>query len=323
MNNIELNSVCVIGERWPVLPFEGQFDDPRFHKELVKYKVEFSSRRLSITEEKNQTVISLTHHFLWGSSEKEFQKWSLSSGGPEIAHYLIDIVNRLIDLVQSTFVEEQNNPFPHIRHLGLRDFLLLDTLFGPRRQNCISYSMPARDAGISRYSPSLISKINFSTTDEPSPEKIKMLRSVELLNSGYRTESVLVAYSVLDSVVQNTLKSLLADKGINDNEDFLRSIPTKRLKYFLGPVLEMLTSHTLEKDNPALWGKLHDLNMQRNDAIHQTVDISWKNASQCLETVKEIFLYLNSINKSSLTSTSEYVLPYKIIDNLPILLKPT
>lgn len=321
MNKIELKSVCVIGERWPVMKFTGQLDDPRFKKELVKYEVGFSSRRLSINEAKNLTVISLAHYFLWDGSESDFQKWCRNIGGSEIANYLVEIINRLIDLVQSTFVESPKNPFPHIRHVGVRDFLLLDILYGPHRQNCISYSMPTLDAGMTQYSLSLVSKINFSATDDPLPEKIKILRAVELFNCGYRTESVLVAFSVLDSVVQKTLKSLLNDKGITDSEAYLRSIPTNRLSSYLGPLLKTLTGHSLKKDNQDLWNKLQDLNRHRNKAIHQSNDINWKNALQCIETVNEILSYLHSIKKTVLTTSPDYIMPSMAIDNLPILLK--
>ena len=66
---------------------------------------------------------------------------------------------------------------------------------------------------MAKHSIGSVSMVNFSTVDEPPKDKIKMLRAVELLNSGYRTEAVLVAFAVLDKVVQETLITLMERRG--------------------------------------------------------------------------------------------------------------
>lgn len=323
MTPIALETKGIIGERWPVYPFQGQMDDPRFRNHVVVYRVAFEYPGYQIAEHQNLTVITLSHSFLYGGTEAQLGEWGRREGGPVIANYIVDIVNRLVDLVQATFKQTDTNPFPHIRHVGVRDFLLLDVLCGPKRQNLISYAMPALDARMAKHSIGLVSMVNFSTVDEPPKDKIKMLRAVELLNSGYRTEAVLVAFAVLDKVVQETLITLMEERGIKEAKVVLQVIPANRLKNYLGAVLRMLTGRSLQDDNTELWKRLGELNDHRNKAIHEAIDLSWNDAVAGIETVRDILLYLSSVKRAGLQEVDETVLKRLDIDRLPILLQDT
>lgn len=160
MRIIPLDTTCVLSERWPVEPFSGQFSDPRFRTEKVAYQVAFDFKGYSIKEEDNLTVIIIKHSFIWNSDEEEFARWGRGNGGAEIAQHISQLVNRLIDIVQTTFEETDNNPFPHLRHVGIRDFVTLDSLYGDRRQNLISYAIPCMDARLAKRSIGIISKVN-------------------------------------------------------------------------------------------------------------------------------------------------------------------
>ena len=320
MPTIALDTVAVISERWPVHPFNGVFDDPRFNGLPIMYSVSFDHNRYGISEYQNLTVVCLKHSFIWNGTEDEFQQWGRRKGGPEIALYISDVVNRLIDLVHGTFEESSTNPFPHIRHVGIRDFVALDSLCGPHRQNLISYAMPASDARFARMSEGIVSKVNFSVEDDPPLEKIKLLRAVELLNSGYRTESILIGFGILDNYIQKTLISLLSDRKIDKPDKLLREIKENRLKIYLGPVLKMLTGHSLKEDDNHLWEKLKTLNRDRNEAIHQSVDVAWDKAASSLETVRSIIVYLETFKRADLTENEIPVGVIFGVESLPILL---
>lgn len=240
-NLIELKTACVLGERWPVKPFNGQFPDPRFTTEIVRYQVSFEYRRYLIESERNLTVITFDHYFLYKGTPKQFQEWGRKKGGENIARHIIDLVNSLIDLVQVTFEETKDNPFPHIRRVGIRDFVSIDTLYGAQRQNLISFAAPQIDARNAERAIGQVSKISFSTADVLPKEKIRIIRAVELLNSGYHTEAMLMSFSLLDSLVENALKKLLGDRGVGDPKFFLELLRSERMKTYLGPLLKVLT----------------------------------------------------------------------------------
>jgi hypothetical protein len=230
-------------------------------------------------------------------------------------------VNRLIDIVQTTFDETDENPFPHLRHVGFRDFISLDSLYGERRQNLISYGNFGMDARIAKRSTGIVSKVTFHPEDYISNEKTKIIRAVELLNSGYHTEALLVSFSVLDDSVQEALRTLIVERGVSKPDKIIRAISEARLTTFLGPLLKLLTGHSLEEENQELWKNLGDCNKYRNDAIHESIDIHYADAKLCIETVRDILLYLGSIPKSeSHDGSSDPVIPYLNLNRLPFLL---
>jgi hypothetical protein len=294
---LPLDTTCVLSERWPVEPFDGQFPDPRFRTEMVTFQVAFDFKRYSIFNKHNLTIISLKHNFFWDGDELEFANWGRGDGGAQIARHISQLVNRLIDIVQTTFDETDDNPFPHLRHVGIRDFVVLDSLYGDRRQNLISYGMLGMDARFAKRSIGIISKVGFRTENYISNEKTKIIRTVELLNSGYHTEALLISFSVLDDSVQEALRTLIEERGVANPDEIIRAISENRLTRFLGPLLKLVTGHSLEEENHELWKNLGKCNKYRNQAIHESIDVSYDDAKLCIETVRDILLYLGSIPK--------------------------
>lgn len=320
-NLIPLETVCVISERWPVMPFDGQFPDPRFPT-VVFYRVGFRHRQYSIESEHNLSVITFKHHFKYKGSPKQFQEWGRRKGGPEIARHIIKLVNGLIDIVQATFEESDDNPFPHIRRVGIRDFVSMDTLYGDKRQNLISYFQPAMHSTTAARSIGAVSRVSFTTLEELPKKKIKIIRAVELLNSGYHTEAMLMSFSLLDYSLQDLFIEILEDRGVECPEAFLKSIPSKRMKTYLGPLLKALTGHSLEEDDPQLWDKLKTFNVNRNNAMHKAFDMPYEQAKEAIETTRDILLYLKSIPSARLEQLMDSsITPDLNIDRLPFMLE--
>lgn len=327
---IPLETICVIGERWPVAPFNGQFPDPRFSSEVVFYRVDFEYKGYSIKAESNFTVITFKHHFMYKGSTEQFSDWGRGKGGADIARHIVRLVNRLIDLVQATFEESNDNPFPHIRHVGIRDFVSMNSLCGDRRQNLISYAQPAMYSRLAERSVGLVSKINFSTEDDVPKEKNRILRAVELLNCGYHTEALLISFALLDYFVQDAVEKMLKERGVTDPNEkavgnpraFLKDIPSRRMQNYLGPLLKILTGHSLQEDNLELWENLKEFNKYRNEAIHSSADTSYEKAKQGIEITRDILLYLGTIPSTELQEVlGGPVVPDLGIDRLPFLLE--
>jgi hypothetical protein len=231
------------------------------------------------------------------------------------------LVNRLVDLVHSTFVETDDNPFPYLRHVGFRDFVSLNTLYGDKKQNLISFGMVGMDPRLAIKSSGRISKINFSTSGNVPHEKIKLIRAVELLNSGYHTEAMLISFSILEHSVQQALKTILDERNIDQSRNFLEGIHGRRTEKFLDTLLKTLTGHSLKEDDQKLWVKLKECNQIRNQAIHENIEVKYDDSKFCIETVRDILVYLGSIPKREpINGMSETVLPDLDLPKLPFLL---
>jgi len=120
----------------------------------------------------------------------------------------------------------------------------------------------------------------------------RYIRCYELLEHGFYTEAFIVAFSVLDDVVQQMLNRLLTDKGMvsdGEREELLRGIKEKRLRIFLGPLLKVLTG----KDVSAMWPKsekaLDWLNKTRNQLAHSGKKADYATAAKgifaCIKTL--------------------------------------
>jgi hypothetical protein len=319
-SNYLTKSICVLGERWPVEPFNGNFHDPVDPSVIISYTVEFHCRALAITPDRNFTVINFVHQFTQkhsigvGRENPGFEAEDVILHG-QVARYVAGLVNYLIDLVQFTFEEVDDNPFPHIRRVGIRDFVSMDNFpigkDGNRKGQGLSMANLAIDSQIAKRSIGIVSKVNFSFDNNNRPvERIKMLRTVELLNSGYHSEALLLSFALLDNFVQKAIMIILEDKKINQPKVFLSRIPESRLETFLGPLLKILTGHSLEEDKPDVWVNLKKNNKNRNDAMHLSKDMSYDQAKQCIETTKEILIYLHTVNS---------LVPNPQIDSLPFL----
>jgi hypothetical protein len=100
----------------------------------------------------------------------------------------------------------------------------------------------------------------------------RYVRCYELLEHGFYTEAFIVAFSVLDDLVQQMLNRLLEDKGIVSNrerKDFLRGIKEQRLRTFLGPLLKVITGKDIFTMWPGSEKALEWLNGTRNRLAHR------------------------------------------------------
>jgi len=289
-----------------VAPFNGQFPDPTDDSVVVRYRVDFSYRRYSIRADENLTVIIFDHDF---TEKHGIGRGGGGAGGLEAqaivygdtARCVAGLVNHLIDLVQGSFEESEENPFPHIRRVGIRDFVSLDSFAvdteGEQLGQGMSLANLALSSKFAERSVGIVSRVSFSTMGDIPPERIKILRAVELLNGGYHTEALLVAFALMDSYVQEAIEELLAAKGIRRPRVFSRLVRDSRMTTFLCPVLKSLTGHSLKEDKPDVWENLKKVNNYRNRAIHDSRDIPYENAKRGIETTRDVLLYLVSVRR--------------------------
>jgi len=105
----------------------------------------------------------------------------------------------------------------------------------------------------------------------------RYVRCYELLEHGFYTEAFIVAFSVLDDLVQQMLHRLLIEKGMvseGERKELIKGIKENRLKIYLGPLLKVLTGKDISTMWPGSEKALDWLNRTRNKLAHsgRTVD---------------------------------------------------
>lgn len=138
-----------------------------------------------------------------------------------------------------------------------------------------------------------------SLTRSASFSSRAMLRASDLAEGGYPTEAVLIAFGALDAAVQSFLMQALERKGVGQDaaEKMLRNITTKRLATYLDGVLSLVCGRSLS-ENDTLFKALLKANKARNDAIHNGVELSRIDAVNILNSIGDVFVFLQSVDKT-------------------------
>lgn len=120
----------------------------------------------------------------------------------------------------------------------------------------------------------------------------RYVRCYELLEHGFYTEAFIVAFSILDDLVQQMLHRLLTDKGIDsegERDEFLRGIKERRLRIYLGPLLKVLAGKDIFTMWPGSDRALDWLNRTRNRLAHDGEKADYATAAKgifaCIKTL--------------------------------------
>ncbi len=125
-----------------------------------------------------------------------------------------------------------------------------------------------------------------------------LLRACDLVECGYPTEAALTAFSILDAAVQETLTVGMQSLDVDPDsaEQLLRNTTQSRLATYLGPILKLITGHSLAEDHATLFGTAKSLNAQRNAAIHQGTDLTRSDGRRACLIVFDVLEYLNVVS---------------------------
>lgn len=124
----------------------------------------------------------------------------------------------------------------------------------------------------------------------------RYVRCFELLEHGFYTEALVVAFSVLDDLVQTMLDNLLEAKGMGSEtarNELLRGIKEHRLRLFLGPLLKVLSGKAINE----MWGDaetaLKWLNEKRNAVAHGGYQAEYSTAAKAVYACIKTLVVLN------------------------------
>ncbi len=293
----QLHTQCIIATHWPIKPFSHKLQDPLFPEQTVKYNVDFEWG--PIKPEENQTVVHLEHWYDYpGSTCREFLHWGVSAdGGPVVLRHVLDLLNLLIDIITVSHPGGEENEYPYMRHVGLRDLVDINILAGTGHATFFATGSATNTHRFASAAPAMVTSIDYplASPDDLPIAKTHLHRAIELLDSGYATEAALVAFAFMDHEVQRSLDLLMMDKGLAQKtcDGLRRSIKDDRLKTFLNTLLKLLTGTSLEEGAPELLKRLEAANTLRNNSMHQAKPIPYEKAQKTIVTVVRILRYLH------------------------------
>ncbi|MCP5281044.1 MAG: hypothetical protein H6930_05565 [Rhodoferax sp.] len=132
----------------------------------------------------------------------------------------------------------------------------------------------------------------------------RYVRCFELLEHGFYSEAFIVAFSVLDDLVQQVLHESLCEKGLvskTERDELLRGIKENRLKLYLGPILKLACGQDIATMWPASTAALEWLNSTRNRIAHSAEAVDFAAASKAIFACLRVVVAL----KESGLTTSE------------------
>ncbi|MEP0924901.1 hypothetical protein [Leptolyngbya sp. ST-U4] len=195
------------------------------------------------------------------------------------------VVHRALEAINKLFQAYKLVRIGHIDGCGVRTVGIYDTLFyfsevdgkSSRDQNVRWRRHVARSYAVSPQAPSFHDPFDTSALAIPHiggttyPVARRYIRCYELLEHGFYSEAFIIAFSVMDDIVQEMLHEQLNLRGMSsktDRDDLLRGIKENRLKLYLGPVLKLATGKSISE----LWDKsekaLKWINKTRNEIAH-------------------------------------------------------
>jgi hypothetical protein len=136
----------------------------------------------------------------------------------------------------------------------------------------------------------------------------RYVRCYELVEYGFYAEAFIVAFSVLDDFVQQTLHVLFDGKGLTskgERNELVRGIKENRLKLFLGPLLKLAYGRDLKDMWPNSVKAMEWLNETRNGIAHRADTIDYATAVWGIYACLKVFVIFNEYGVASTELTVE------------------
>ncbi|HLD65533.1 MAG TPA: hypothetical protein VJA19_05790 [Pseudomonas sp.] len=189
-------------------------------------------------------------------------------------------IHKALDAINELFQAYKLVRVGHIDSCGVRSIGIYDTLFYFSSVDGTSTGdLNVRWRGDRFQSHGASSHDPFGTTTLAAPHIAtktlpvarRYVRCYELLEHGFYSEAFIIAFSVMDDLVQEMQHSQLQLKGMSakaDRDSLLRGIKENRLKLYLGPLLKITAGSTATELWPQAEKALEWLNKIRNNIAH-------------------------------------------------------
>lgn len=118
-------------------------------------------------------------------------------------------------------------------------------------------------------------------------------KSQDLVNHGFPSEGLLVAFALLDYQAQQFIEIKMGSLSPKEKDKILRGIEQNRLNIYLGPLCKLLIGKSI-LDDEEMAKKLSWINKKRNDIMHNGDYCNSKDAERGLNIILEFLKYLSS-----------------------------
>lgn len=285
---------------WPVRAniTECQFNvelDGKRHWVHIDYPVSIVLAREIVVPSHSWTRVSISWKQMFRGSKVEFQTWAQSSSGRS---RLLEAV----EMIQSEIVDRLYRLPAHerelamcIRHFGPRDWIAANI-----GDDAVKFYELVGSGMLHLVSNRLLDPTDcVASNHDISVEERTLHRAAHLAECGYPTESLLLAFSVLDAAVQRFLHVAMAEKGVTAAaaDELLRNTTTKRLATYLDSVLHLSAGESLKEKNEGLFKAVVKLSTDRNAAMHNGIAIGRNRAREACTTVLEVLQFLGRIRQ--------------------------
>jgi hypothetical protein len=188
-------------------------------------------------------------------------------------HHRHLVIHKALDAINEILLAYKMARPGHIDGVGIRTIGICDTLFSFARID----SDPVGDLNVRLRSASSRDPLDTTAIAKDHiasgtyPVMRRYTRCYELLEHGFYSEAFVIAFSIMDDLIQEMLHTLLETKGMqekNERNEFLRVIKENRLRIYLGPLLKVLCGKSISDLWPMADIALRWLNKTRNEITH-------------------------------------------------------
>lgn len=223
------------------------------------------------------------------------------------------VVHKAINAINEILLAFKMVRIHHIDGRGLRTIGIHDTLFyfstiddkptGDLNVGLSSLLEQAINEGATdprdSFNTSVLAKEHIASNSYPVARRYT--RCYELLEHGFYSEAFIIAFSIMDDLVQDMLHHHLEIKGMDNQPErktLLMGIKENRLKIFLGPLLKILSGTSINDLWPQAEMAMRWLNERRNKIAHGGYKVDYNSAAVSIYACVKI---LHTLNQAQLT----------------------
>ena len=304
MNNLEtyrIHTIGIVSFKPNLHPLDIEIYLP-LHKSKIHFRIHYDTSYYDSFLQKvkgNPKLESSSIVELIEFSEKEPIIKYLDLGCKELFNNHIGKINECIDIIRYSHEQKSPNRKIMLRNIGFDDFIYYKIQVN---ENVIAKRL------IPCFGDNTVPPFEIENFENKVPFEWKTFqRSMDLLDTGYTNESLIVGFNLLDYCVQLTLKALMVNLSNDKQKDcLLKQIKEQRLKTYLGSLFTTLTGMVFYSDK--ITEKVIDnLNHKRNKIVHNGEDCNYSETCSSLKTIFQIIRLLNE------KGNQKFDLPTRII----------
>ncbi|HEV2498889.1 MAG TPA: hypothetical protein VGY31_04825 [Terriglobia bacterium] len=308
--HVESNLILPFRSWLPPCESSGHYLDDEWESKIVLTYAQRTQVLTGVIDTTLCTIASVSTSLKLDGDKEHARKWARNNAAAIFADTILPKLNYLF--LQLKWRHPQVILTGKLRSVGDIDVIFLTLFF--EGEAMLARSSSSLNAAYGPPAPSFLME-GRSHPDGPaitdpnlpgplSKEWIALTRAVDLVNHGYFAEAILVAFALLDAIVQDFVKARLPNLDPSEARRLLRKMGSQRLETLLGPLLRICVNAS-PLDDEQMKAEIAWLNEKRNAIIHSGKQCLRGEAQRGLRTIWQILKYLAE-------KGANYSLPYNL-----------